>query len=49
MRQILILKHRNGETGEVLLSWVGRYTKFADLEYGEDNASFDTGAEDTPF
>ncbi|MDR1247014.1 MAG: replicative DNA helicase [Clostridiales Family XIII bacterium] len=28
--KVLIAKHRNGETGEVDLSWVGRYTKFAD-------------------
>ncbi|MDR2295680.1 MAG: replicative DNA helicase [Clostridiales Family XIII bacterium] len=26
----IIAKHRNGETGIVELSWVGRYTKFAD-------------------
>jgi replicative DNA helicase len=26
----IIAKHRNGETGVVDLSWVGRYTKFAD-------------------
>jgi replicative DNA helicase len=34
MRQILILKHRNGETGEVVLSWIDRYTKFGNLDYG---------------
>jgi replicative DNA helicase len=28
--KVLIAKHRNGETGEIDLSWVGRYTKFAD-------------------
>jgi replicative DNA helicase len=49
MRQILILKHRNGETGEVLLSWVGRYTKFADLDYGSHDAPFGAGEDDTPF
>jgi replicative DNA helicase len=26
----ILAKHRNGETGIVYLSWVGRYTKFAD-------------------
>ncbi|MDR1572968.1 MAG: replicative DNA helicase [Clostridiales Family XIII bacterium] len=26
----IIAKHRNGETGVIELSWVGRYTKFAD-------------------
>ncbi|MDR2163027.1 MAG: replicative DNA helicase [Clostridiales Family XIII bacterium] len=43
MRQILILKHRNGETGEVILSWVGRYTKFANLDYGTYDAGSDSG------
>ena len=31
MRELLILKHRNGEIGNVLLAWVGRYQKFAQL------------------
>jgi replicative DNA helicase len=48
MRQILILKHRNGETGEVLLSWVGKYTKFANLDYGSYNEGVN-GMEDMPF
>jgi replicative DNA helicase len=30
--EVIIAKHRNGETGSVLLSWIGRYTKFADRE-----------------
>jgi replicative DNA helicase len=34
MRQILILKHRNGETGDVTLSWIGKYTKFGSTDYG---------------
>ncbi|MDR2355280.1 MAG: replicative DNA helicase [Clostridiales Family XIII bacterium] len=28
--RVIIAKHRNGETGFIELSWVGRYTKFAD-------------------
>jgi replicative DNA helicase len=28
--EVILAKHRNGETGSVELSWVGRYTKFAD-------------------
>ncbi|MDR2610929.1 MAG: replicative DNA helicase [Clostridiales Family XIII bacterium] len=32
-RMVLILKHRNGETGEVILSWIGRYTKFGDASF----------------
>jgi replicative DNA helicase len=28
--EVNIAKHRNGETGTVYLTWVGRYTKFAD-------------------
>jgi replicative DNA helicase len=31
----IIAKHRNGETGVVGLSWVGRYTKFADRAYSD--------------
>jgi replicative DNA helicase len=27
----IIAKHRNGETGLIKLSWIGHYTKFADL------------------
>jgi replicative DNA helicase len=38
MRQILILKHRNGETGDVTLSWIGKYTKFANTAFGHDSA-----------
>jgi replicative DNA helicase len=33
MRQILVLKHRNGNTGEALLSWISRNTKFGNLDY----------------
>lgn len=33
MRKILILKHRNGETGDITLSWVKRYTRFGNLDY----------------
>jgi replicative DNA helicase len=29
-RMLLILKHRNGETGDVMLTWDGRYTKFGE-------------------
>lgn len=32
-RMLLILKHRNGETGDVILRWIGEYTKFADVEF----------------
>jgi replicative DNA helicase len=34
MRQLLILKHRNGETGEVRLSWRGSCTRFGNLAFG---------------
>ncbi|MDR0570120.1 MAG: replicative DNA helicase [Clostridiales Family XIII bacterium] len=33
--EVIIAKHRNGETGTVHLTWVGRYTKFSDRAYGE--------------
>jgi replicative DNA helicase len=39
MRQILILKHRNGETGEVILSWIDRYTKFGNVDYEKHEPS----------
>ncbi|MDR1069123.1 MAG: replicative DNA helicase [Clostridiales Family XIII bacterium] len=32
-RMLLILKHRNGETGDVILRWIGAYTKFVDVEF----------------
>jgi replicative DNA helicase len=34
MRQLLILKHRNGETGDITLSWDGQYTKFGEPLFG---------------
>ena len=34
MRQLLILKHRNGETEDLVLSWIKRYTKFGNTDYG---------------
>ncbi|MDR1495568.1 MAG: replicative DNA helicase [Clostridiales Family XIII bacterium] len=49
MRQILILKHRNGETGEVILSWIDRYTKFANLDYGNYDGNVEADYEATPF
>ncbi|MDR2157594.1 MAG: DnaB-like helicase C-terminal domain-containing protein, partial [Clostridiales Family XIII bacterium] len=30
VRQLLIEKHRNGETGNIKLTWLGKYTKFGD-------------------
>lgn len=35
MRELLILKHRNGETGEVFLSWRGKYQIFKDADTHE--------------
>jgi replicative DNA helicase len=49
MREVLILKHRNGETGSVILSWVGRYTKFAHLEYGSYDSLPDIENDPPPF
>jgi replicative DNA helicase len=31
--EVTIAKHRNGPTGKVTLAWVGRYTKFDNLEW----------------
>ncbi len=36
---VILAKHRNGETGRIKLAWVDRYTKFSDLAY-EDNEEF---------
>src|SRR3546814_13918643 len=38
--EIIIAKHRNGETGTVQLRFVGKYVKFTDLE---DDFSFGGG------
>ncbi|WP_295769379.1 replicative DNA helicase [uncultured Mucilaginibacter sp.] len=35
--EVIIAKHRNGETGTVRLKFVGKYVKFADLETSMDN------------
>jgi replicative DNA helicase len=32
-RRLLIEKHRNGETGEFELAWLGRYTRFGNVSY----------------
>jgi replicative DNA helicase len=37
-RQLLIAKHRNGETGEFPVAWIGRYTKFGDAAFGDEDA-----------
>lgn len=33
---VMIAKHRSGQTGTVKLAWIGRYTKFGNLERGGD-------------
>ncbi len=35
--EVIIAKHRNGETGRVRLKFVGKYVKFTDLEQGMDS------------
>jgi hypothetical protein len=45
----LILKHRNGETGEVILSWIDRYTKFGNLDYGTYDMSSGGDGSPIPF
>lgn len=34
--EVIIAKHRNGETGTVRLKFVGKYVKFTDLEQGDN-------------
>jgi replicative DNA helicase len=38
-RQLLIAKHRNGETGLITLQWLGPFTKFAHYDFTEDPLS----------
>ena len=41
--KVIVAKHRNGETGNVLLHWAARYTSFEDLALNDpayDNFSF---------
>ena len=41
--KVIVAKHRNGETGDVLLHWAARYTSFEDLALNDpayDNPSF---------
>ncbi|MBD1384960.1 replicative DNA helicase [Mucilaginibacter rigui] len=35
--EVIIAKHRNGETGRVRLKFVGKYVKFQDLDQGMDS------------
>lgn len=37
--EVIIAKHRNGETGRVRLKFVGKYVKFTDLDSGPDDFS----------
>ena len=34
--EVIIAKHRNGETGTINLTWIGRYTKFSDRISGRE-------------
>lgn len=36
--EVIIAKHRNGETGNVRLKFVGKYVKFTDLDQGMDGS-----------
>lgn len=31
--EVIIAKHRSGETGKIMLNWQGEYTKFSDFDY----------------
>ena len=31
--EVIIAKHRSGETGKVMLNWQGEYTRFSDFDY----------------
>jgi len=52
MRQLLILKHRNGETDDLVLSWVKRLTKFGNTDYASFRAvtsGYDDDDDSKPF
>ncbi|WP_121244347.1 replicative DNA helicase [Mucilaginibacter phyllosphaerae] len=42
--EVIIAKHRNGETGRVRLRFVGKYVKFQDLDQGMDSFGAPGGA-----
>jgi len=37
--ELIIGKHRSGNTGEVKLAWLGQYTTFKDYAYGGDSSA----------
>ncbi|HCN84951.1 MAG TPA: replicative DNA helicase, partial [Sphingobacteriaceae bacterium] len=45
--EVIIAKHRNGETGTVPLRFIGKYVKFVDLE--EDFSTASSGSKNDPF
>jgi replicative DNA helicase len=47
--EVIIAKHRNGETGRVRLKFVGKYVKFTDLDGGMDGFPTPGGAAASPF
>jgi replicative DNA helicase len=47
--EVIIAKHRNGETGSVPLRFIGKYVKFADLEDGFGGISASENTASDPF
>jgi replicative DNA helicase len=49
--EVIIAKHRNGETGIVPLKFVGKYVKFTDLDedFGGMGGGDSFGSNDSPF
>ncbi|RZM20421.1 MAG: replicative DNA helicase, partial [Pedobacter sp.] len=47
--EVIIAKHRNGETGTVALRFIGKYVKFADLEEGFGGPGASPDAASDPF
>ena len=41
--EVIIAKHRNGSLENVILKFIGKYTKFADLD-GDFNSDFNPGS-----
>ena len=38
--ELIIAKQRNGETGTIELTWLGQYTKFADLSREDEQRNY---------
>ena len=45
-RRVIVAKNRNGPTGDLRLAWLGRFTRFENLEAGEASRDYPAPIED---